>query len=306
MKILLWHVHGSWTTAFVQGQHEYLMPVVPGRGPEGRGRAMTWEWPSNVREITAEEAAGAEVDVVVLQRPEELLLTPRWLAGRRPGEDLAAIYLEHSTPRGSIEEMRHPIADRGDIPLVHVTHFNRAFWDNGRAPVHVIEHGIVDPGAGWTGELERCAAVVNEPARRRRTAGVDLLPLLAGGMPVDMFGIQTDRDLPQWRMHQALARRRVYLHAYRWTSLGLSLIEAMHLGMPVAVLASTEAVQAVPPGCGLLSTDLWVLAKGVDRMRVEPAWAREMGLRGREHALRRYGLERFLREWDQLLREVVK
>ena len=33
MNILLWHVHGSWTTAFVQGQHRYLVPVTPDRGP---------------------------------------------------------------------------------------------------------------------------------------------------------------------------------------------------------------------------------------------------------------------------------
>ena len=32
MKILVWHVHGSWTTSFVQGGHEYLIPVVEGRG----------------------------------------------------------------------------------------------------------------------------------------------------------------------------------------------------------------------------------------------------------------------------------
>jgi glycosyltransferase involved in cell wall biosynthesis len=37
-----------------------------------------------------------------------------------------------------------------------------------------------------------------------------------------------------------MARRRVYLHPVRWTSLGLSLIEAMHLGMPVAGLAARE------------------------------------------------------------------
>ena len=31
MNILLWHVHGSWTTALVQGDHTYLVPVVPDR-----------------------------------------------------------------------------------------------------------------------------------------------------------------------------------------------------------------------------------------------------------------------------------
>ena len=31
MRVLLWHVHGSWTTAFVSGRHEYLLPVTPDR-----------------------------------------------------------------------------------------------------------------------------------------------------------------------------------------------------------------------------------------------------------------------------------
>ena len=51
MRILIWHVHGSWTTAFVQGRHEYLLPVTPGRDADGLGRARTWDWPASVREL---------------------------------------------------------------------------------------------------------------------------------------------------------------------------------------------------------------------------------------------------------------
>ena len=51
-----------------------------------------------------------------------------------------------------------------------------------------------------------------------------------------------------------MARRRVYLHPIRWTSLGLSLLEAMHLGMPVVALATTEVPEAVPPEAGVVST----------------------------------------------------
>ncbi len=29
MKILVWHVHGSYLTSFVQGEHDYLVPVLP-------------------------------------------------------------------------------------------------------------------------------------------------------------------------------------------------------------------------------------------------------------------------------------
>ena len=72
MNVFLWHVHGSWTTAFVQGGNRYFVPVLPGRGPDGRGRAETYEWPASVVEVTPEEAAAAPIDVVVLQRPVEL------------------------------------------------------------------------------------------------------------------------------------------------------------------------------------------------------------------------------------------
>ena len=37
MKVLAWHVHGSWMTSFVSGPDSYLLPVLPGRGPDGRG-----------------------------------------------------------------------------------------------------------------------------------------------------------------------------------------------------------------------------------------------------------------------------
>src|SRR5205085_3818023 len=85
VNVFLWHVHGSWATAFVQGRHRYLVPVTPDRGPDGLGRAGSWEWPDSVVEVTREEAAGHPVDVVVLQRPSELERLAREWLGREPG-----------------------------------------------------------------------------------------------------------------------------------------------------------------------------------------------------------------------------
>jgi hypothetical protein len=314
MNVLLWHVHGSWTTAFVQGRHRYLLPVLADRGPDGRGRAQTWAWPQDAIEVSREEAAdrAAEVDVVILQRPHELeRLAADWLGGRRPGRDVPAIYLEHNAPQGRVAEMRHPAADRPDLTLVHVTHFNALFWDAGRTPTRVIEHGIVDPGYRYTGELPRSAVVINEAARRRRVTGTDLLERLEQAAPLDLFGIDAAalggiESVPQARLHDELARRRVYLHPIRWTSLGLSLIEAMQLGMPVVALATTEAPEAVPAGAGVLSTRVDVLADGVRAYVAEPERARADGLTARTAALERYGLERFLADWDELLEEVSR
>jgi len=309
VNIFLWHVHGSWTTSFVQGPHTYYVPVLPDHGADGRGRARTWNWPDRVVEIKPEQASQLDVDMVVLQRPHELDLAHEWL-GRRPGHDVPTIYLEHNAPQGRVNDLRHPIADRRDIHVVHVTHFNALFWDTGAAPTSVIEHGVVDPGFRFTGELERIAVVVNEARRRGRVTGTDLLPRFTRVAPVDLFGMDAAalggiEDLPQDRLHDEVARRRVYLHPVRWTSLGLSLLEAMHLGLPVVALATTEVSAAVPPEAGVVSNRIDDLEFALRRFIAEPEEAALAGKAARAAALSRYGLDRFLTDWDRVLTEVA-
>ncbi len=321
MRILLWHVHGSWTTSFVQGGHDYVLPLTPGRDADGLGRARTWDWPANVVEVPYDELGGTDLDFVLLQRPSEVELCERW-TGRRPGRDVPAAYVEHNTPKGDVPNTRHPMADQHEVPVVHVTHFNRLVWDCGQAPTDVVEHGIVDPGHLYSGDWARAAVVVNDPVRRGRVVGTDLLPGLSRAAPLDVFGMRVDgldrhlglpadrmwtfEDLPQAQMHRELARRRVYVHTARWTSLGLSLLEAMHLGLPVVALAATEAPLAVPPEAGVLSNRPEELAAAVRRFLRDPAEAQEVGAAAREAALARYGLRRFLSDWEQRLAALAR
>jgi hypothetical protein len=315
MRILMWHVHGSWTTSFVQGAHEYLVPVTPDRDADGLGRARTWDWPDTVREVPADRLGDLDFDVMILQRPHEVALAEKWTK-RVPGRDVPAAFLEHNTPEGDVPRTPHPLAGQSDIPVVHVTHFNRLFWDCGLAPTLVVEHGVIDPGYQYTGEVARAAVAVNDPVPRGRVVGTDLLARLAEGADLDIFGMRVTRlvdaglcpprgrvfeDLPQARLHRELARRRVYLHTTRWTSLGLSLIEAMMLGMPVVGLASTEAPRAVPRDAGILSTDVDELVRGLDELVHEPDLARAMGNRARSAACARYPLDAFLDRWDDVL-----
>jgi glycosyltransferase involved in cell wall biosynthesis len=185
----------------------------------------------------------------------------------------------------------------------------------------VIEHGIPDPGNRYTGDLERGAVVVNEPLRRARVAGADLLPHFAAHVPLDVYGMKVDsldgqpwfdpsrigvyEDLPQERLHTEMARRRVYVHLFRWTSLGLSLVEAMFLGMPIVALATTETPDVVPPDAGFVSNRLDALRDGLRLLCAEPELAHQMGKAARAAAHERHGLERFLGDWDRLLEEVT-
>ena len=314
MNILIWHVHGSWMTNFVQGGHTYIVPVEPDRGPDGRGRALTWDWPANVIERTFEELADTGLDVVVVQSQHELDLANKWLDDR-PGRDLPTVWLEHNAPQGAINDMCHPAKDRDDVTVVHVTATNALFWDTGNARATVIEHGVIDPGHRWTGDNRRTAVVINEPLRRWRVTGSDLLAGFGTVAGIDLFGLATEQlasalgrphwlatqDLPQHLLHDQLATRRCYLHPFRWTSLGLSLIEAMLLGMPVVALATTDIPDAVPTSCGVVSNDLQVLRRGIARLHADREWADDFGQAARLHALDRFSLDRFLAEWDQLL-----
>ncbi|HZE17838.1 MAG TPA: glycosyltransferase, partial [Mycobacterium sp.] len=211
-----------------------------------------------------------------------------------------------------------PVADRTDITLVHVTDFNRLMWDNGVAPTAVITHGIIDPGDRYSGELPAAAAMINEPVRRWRVVGTDLLDPLSADVAIDVWGMGTldlnrpgstgkvrgRGDVAPPALFEEVARRRVYLHTARWTSLGISLLEAMHLGMPVVAVASTMAPLTVPSEAGVVSADIATLGEALRRYVADPEAARAGGKSARQFALKCFGLDRFLREWDQLVEEV--
>jgi Glycosyl transferases group 1 len=319
MRILVWHVHGSWMTSLVQGGHEYLLPVLPGRSADGRGRARTWEWPDAAVEVPVAALREAEIDAVILQRPAEIALLRLW-TGLTAGVDVPAVYVEHNAPTGHAAASRHPLADQDSIPVVHVTHFNRLMWDCGVAPTVVVEHGVVDPGYRYSGERPSLAAVVNEPVRRWRVAGTDLLIALAAEAPVEVYGMgmaalaehaprlagDLHDDVPQHRLHAELGAHRAYVHPYRWTSLGLALIEAMMLGLPVLAWSTTAVPEAVPADAGVVTADPDVLANAARRWLRDPDEAREVGLAGRRHAVQSFALPRFLDDWDRLLKEVTR
>ncbi len=75
--ILFWNTHRGWTEAFAAGRHRYLNPVA--EQPSSADGSHDGS-PSGVEEIGAAHLRDEDVDLVVLQNPDELELTARWLA----------------------------------------------------------------------------------------------------------------------------------------------------------------------------------------------------------------------------------
>jgi hypothetical protein len=315
VRILLSDVHGGYTDALLSGRHDYeFLPAVDGSGGLSRLGAAA---PGRAREVDPASLRDDPPDVVLLQRPDEAETVAR-RSGLRVGVDVPALFLEHNTPKESVPNTPHPMAD-GDVLVVHVTHLNALLWDCGRTPTTVVEHGLPDPGLRYAGGVDHLAFVVNEPVRRWRVTGTDLLPRFAP-LGIDAFGIDGDLlpaaldgqpgvafagNLKPPQLRDALVERRAYLHLNRWTSLGLSLIEAMLLGMPVVVLDTTVAARTVPPEAGAISADPAVLVAAARRLLADPDEARAAGLVAREAALARHGLGRFLDDWDRVFDRVA-
>jgi glycosyltransferase involved in cell wall biosynthesis len=311
LRILTWHIHGSYLESLGHLGHEILVPSMPGR-PEGyAGRpANATDWPDTIREVPADAVRELPIDVVLFQSRRNWehdaadILSDEQRRGPR-------IYLEHDPPREHPTDTRHPVDDP-DVLLVHVTPFNDLMWDSGRTPKRVIEHGIVPPaGVAWTGELDRGIVIVNHLARRGRRLGADVFLRARGEVSLDLAGMGSDAlggigEFPRRRLMEIAARYRFYFHPIRYTSFGMAAVEAMLIGMPVVALATTEMPTVLRDGeSGILDTRVDRLVEGMRELLVDRDLAARLGAAAQEIARERFGIERFRRDWDAALAEVT-
>jgi hypothetical protein len=304
LKILTWHVHGSYLYYLTQSRHTFYVPTRPGR-PEGfGGRGGNFDWPANLVEVPAEQVRDLAVDVVLYQSTHNYLVDQHEILSEAQRE-LPRIYLEHNTPKPSPTDSRHPVDDPR-VLLVHCTYFNQLMWDSGQTPTMVVPHGVVVPhDVAWTGELARGIAAINGLARRGRLAGSDLFQRLSVEVPLDLAGMGSEEtgslgDLPLRDLQLREASYRFFLSPIRYTSLPLALIEAMAIGLPIVALATTEVPRAVRDGVdGFVSNDPDELLDGMRRLLGDIGLARRMSQSARERARTQFGIERFQRDWDQ-------
>ena len=130
-------------------------------------------------------------------------------------------------------------------------------------------------------------------------------------MPLDLFGMAAEEsggigEAPHDRLPEHVARYRFFFNPIRYTSLGLAVLEAMMLGVPVVGLATTEMVTTIENGVsGYIDTDVRRLIECMHDLLANPAKARQLGEGARRVARERFGIERFARDWDETVRFVT-
>jgi glycosyltransferase involved in cell wall biosynthesis len=310
LDILTWHTHGSYLYYLSQLPHRLHVVSKPGRPAGDGGRRGHIPWGDNVLDMPAAQIRGRRFDCILFQDAQQYLRDQFELLSASQ-RTLPRIYIEHDTPREHPTDTRHPVDDAG-VLLVHVTHFNALMWDSGRSPVRVIEHGVVVPeSALYRGGQARGLVVINHLAQRGRRLGADVFAAARAQVPLELIGMGARElgglgEIDHARLPDFMADYRFFFNPIRYTSLGLAVVEAMMVGLPVVGLATAEMATVVDNGkSGYVDTDLAALLAPMQEMLRHPALARQLGAQARRTALERFNIDRFVADWNGALAHVT-
>jgi glycosyltransferase involved in cell wall biosynthesis len=310
LRVLTWHIHGNYLLYLSKANVEFLLPVKREREEGYGGRGRTFPFGPNVHDVPAPEVRHSTFDCILFQTRRNYEVDQHEILSEAQRR-LPRIYLEHDPPQGHPTDTRHWVNDPATL-LVHVTPFNALMWDSGRTPTKVIDHGVwLPPGTEYTGEIPRGIVVVNHLRQRGRRLGADVFQRVRKEVPLDLVGMDAESleglgevfppELPAFE-----ARYRFFFNPIRYTSLGLAVVEAMTLGMPIVGLATTEMAVAIQNGfSGFVETDVCRLLQPMRELLKNPQEARRLGQGARAYALERFSIERFTRIWEETFATVA-
>jgi hypothetical protein len=306
LRVLTWHVHGSYLWYLSQVPVTWLLPVTPERTNPYGGRGETFDWPDNVVEVPVDEVPSLDLDLVLTQSRATWEVERHRLLGDRVAT-LPRVHVEHDPPPAWPNDALHPVQDEA-ATLVHVTPYNALMWDSGVTPSRTVDHGVAVPDLPWTGSTAAAVTVVNNLHRRGRRLGPDVFDHVAAQVPVDLAGMEGGAyarwlgDVRLTELHARLGAYRAFFNPIRYTSLGLAVCEAMALGLPVVGLATTEMATAVRNGVnGYVETDPDRLVVHLRRLLADHDEAAELSEGARRVARERFGIDRFVRDWTAVL-----
>ena len=182
LRILTWHVHGSYLYYLTQANHDFFLPVKPGK-PEGYGGKLPGlDWGNNVHDIEASQVSSESFDCILFQSERNYLIDQHEILSKSQKE-LPRIFLEHDPPQESPTNTQH-IVDDPSVLLVHVTRFNQLMWDSNRTPNCAVDHGVlVPPDIAYSGKIPRGIVVVNDLRTRGRRLGADIFEQVRKRVP---------------------------------------------------------------------------------------------------------------------------
>jgi hypothetical protein len=308
IRIFTWHVHGSYLYYLSQGNFEIFIPVNDQKSEGYIGYGTTFPFGDNVHEIPVNNIRELTIDCILFQSPETYL-KDQYEIFSDAQRQLPKIYLEHDPPQGHPTNTQHAVHDPS-VHIVHVTQFNQLMWDNNSVPSTVIDHGITYSSVNYSGDIKRGLVIINNLKERGRRLGLDIFLEARKYVPLDLIGMNTEEvgglgEVLHPRLPEFISRYRFLFNPIRYTSLGLAVLEAMMAGVPVVGMATTEMVTVITNGVtGYVHTDLRYLINKMTLLLEDKTLAGQLGAAGKQLALERFNIKRFIKDWDFLFRSL--
>ncbi|HEY9007360.1 glycosyltransferase [Ohtaekwangia sp.] len=309
-RIFTWHIHGSYLYYLSQCNIDIYIPLGDPRQEGYIGRGTTFPFGDNVIEVPVGQVKDIVIDCILFQTNRNYLADQYEILSEEQ-RGLPAIYLEHDPPQRVPTDTQH-VVNSQTVTLVHVTPFNALMWDNNGTPTAVIDHGVIAPAVSYTGDIPRGIVVINNLSERGRRLGYDIFHEVRKHVPLDLVGMNTEicgglGEVLHPQLPAFISRYRFFFNPIRYTSLGLAVLEAMMIGIPVVGLATTEMVTVIRDcESGFLHTDIYYLIDRMKELIENPALARRLGTAGRHAAMNRFSIERFVRDWEELIARVMQ
>jgi glycosyltransferase involved in cell wall biosynthesis len=216
------------------------------------------------------------------------------------------LYLEHDPPLKIPTDTRH-VVDDPNVTIVHVTHYNRLMWDNGDSPTEVVDHGILSQEVSYKGDIPKGIVVINNLDERGRRLGLDVFEQVRKHVPLDLIGMGSEKlnglgEILHPRIPEFISHYRFFFNPIRYTSLGLAVLEAMTVGLPVVGLATTEMVTVIKNGkSGILHTNVDYLIEKMKLLIEDHSLAARIGAEGKAYVENRFNIQRFCSDWQRVL-----
>jgi glycosyltransferase involved in cell wall biosynthesis len=184
-------------------------------------------------------------------------------------------------------------------------------WNNNGTPATVIQHGVIDPGALYTGKKERGIVVINGIVKRGRRLGLDIFLRVREEIPLDIVGMGSEEvgglgELNIQHLPAFISQYRFFFNPIRYTSLGLSVCEALMAGLPVVGFSTTEMPVTIQNDySGYISTDENFLVEKMKMLLKDAGRAQELSKGARKTALEKFNIDRFKKNWLNVFHTAV-
>ncbi|HEY0771079.1 MAG TPA: hypothetical protein VGD31_12175 [Sphingobacteriaceae bacterium] len=221
IKVFTWHIHGSYLYYLSQGNFQIYIPVSDTKDEGYIGRGTTFPFGSNVIEVPVRSVKEISFDCILFQTPKNYTIDQFEILSDEQ-RMLPRIHLEHDPPQRVPTDTRH-VVNSEDVTLVHVTHFNKLMWDNGRTPAVVIDHGICETSVAYAGSMPKGIVVINNLKERGRRLGLDVFEQVRERVPLDLIGMDTEKigglgEILHPQLPEFISQYRFFFNPIRYRS----------------------------------------------------------------------------------------